>query len=273
MIGVVLLILSWLLDGVGFVVRLLIVAAVVEEVTGNRLLAVALGTLAAWWPGLAAFSALAGVPGGAGLTRLELRARSPSHREQGIVDRTLAELLRPGMRGPSLWYVIDVPRAGAYVVGTTLYIERGLIWSSGFPALLAHALRHLHSLDGRLVLASRRLVFPGMLWVMAKVAANAASGARRVEYGRMMLVLLLALVAGGLGLFLLSPGWAWYWRRREYVADAYAAELGYGQTLAAVLAQQVIEDYTLLLLWGRMSPPSERRVDRLLGVREGADRS
>ncbi len=50
-----------------------------------------------------------------------------------------------------------------------------------------------------------------------------------------MLEIVLTLIAGGLGLRIISPLWRIYFYTREYAADGYASYLGQGQALASMV--------------------------------------
>ncbi len=198
-------------------------------------------TTAAWVAGTVCFApcvlsvlALLGLPGGAGLTRLRLGARRPSPRERDALDAALAVL--PGtVPAPRTVLVIDHPTPQAFVVGSALYLHRGVVWDPALPGVLAHELGHLNALDARLTLAARRLA--------------------PVEP--------LALLLGGLSLALLAPLWAVWERHREFAADAYAAHLGQAHTLAAFLEREQFFDVAVPFLGERTHPYVEQRLARL----------
>ena len=72
---------------------------------------------------------------------------------------------------------------------------------------------------------------------------------------------------GGLGVRLLGPAWAVWWREREYAADHYAKNLGYGEELAEYLEEgPLFFDRPVPFIWASLHthPPVELRIDRLL---------
>ena len=73
----------------------------------------------------------------------------------------------------------------------------------------------------------------------------------------------LALAGGGLGLILLNPLWVWYWRQREYAADAYAARCGQAAPLAEYLEDHQGFDVAVPYFLAE-HPYTELRIDRLL---------
>jgi Zn-dependent protease with chaperone function len=187
-----------------------------------------------------AWSALAllGLPAGAGVTRFAEGARRPSARERARVEGALAEL-PGGVRGPRRWYVLDDPTPGAFVVGQVLYLHRGLVSDPALPAVLAHELGHLRTLDARISLAASRLV----------VREAKTVGGR--------------LLFGGASFWLLEPLWLLWMRRGELLADAYAARLGQADALADYLERHLFFDVAVPYMRGRTHPYTELRLDRL----------
>lgn len=235
------------------------------------------GYVLAFGPLVWSLAALVGIPSGGTLTRLELGARTPSERERTAIEAALDLLIRPRVRRPRRVYVIDAPTINAHVVGTTLYVERGLIAAPDLPAVLAHELGHLNSLDGRLTHATRRLMFPGTLLLGRLGVINAALSMNYHPLGKVSgcgcVGFYLALIIGYLGgvgtWLLLGPLWTRYWRQREYQADAYAARLGQAGPLADALEDQVFHDVATPWQRGRTHPYTEQRIERLQQIADG----
>jgi Zn-dependent protease with chaperone function len=194
--------------------------------------------------------------------------RQPSEREREAYQDAL-EQLEDGLgerlrRLPRRFFVLDVEDAQAAVRGDTLLLSRGLLHGApSLPAVLAHELGHIGSLDGRLTEALNRLA----LWCDPVGPQDRAEGPSRGLL-RGLLRLALWLAGGGLSQLLLRSAWGAYWRQREYAADAFAAELGHGDELADFLeAHALFFDVPVPFLWasGEPHPPVELRIDRLRG--------
>jgi Zn-dependent protease with chaperone function len=181
------------------------------------------------------------------------------------------------VRRPRRVFVIDAPTINAHVVGTTVYVERGLITAPDLPAVLAHELGHLNSLDGRLTHATRRLMFPGTLLLWRLGITNAALSMSYHPLGQLSgcscIGLYLALIIGFLGgvgtWLLLGPLWTRYWRQREFVADAYAARLGQARSLIESLEWEQTQDFATPWQRGRTHPYTEQRIERLRKIADG----
>jgi len=268
----------------GVAILLDIFAMALRYWIGNRILGVPGAVVLAFAPLTASLAALVGLPSGGLLTRAELGARRPSQREQEAIEQALGMFVGPNVRGPKAIYIIDLPTANAYVIGTTLYIERGLLLSPDLQAVLAHELGHLNSFDGRLIHATRRLLFPGMIFVadyLFRFAAHDAgynpdTGQREVHKQisgigcwASYVGMFVGLLGGGFGMWVLRPAWEVYWRQREYQADAFAAQLGQALPLAEALDRVLVLDAATPFLIGRMHPYTELRIDRLLRAAHG----
>lgn len=176
--------------------------------------------------------------------------RQLSAREREAYDDALALLCeeRPerALRYPRP-FVVDVEELEAAVRGDALMLSRGLLQRGGtaLAAVLAHELCHTSSLDGRLIEALNRLLLGGdpvgprerspvvagdPVLVLAYRAGEVVAGLFRA-----LRRLALWIAGGGLGQLMLSPLWGAHWRRREYAADAFAAEFGQGDELARFL--------------------------------------
>ena len=195
-----------------------------------------------WWiffiaiyPVLFSLATLLFLPSGGGLLmRREMNARKPSDRERNAISQALDVLTldRPGVERPKRFYVVNALDQNAYVVGTTLYVAKGLFDTPWFIPLIAHELGHLNSLDGRLTVAARRMVFPGLFRFGGYLLRTRPAGCMSLFYGLLFMVL-----SGGMGLAVSSWFWHLYLRRREYAADDYAASLGQAMPLADYLGR------------------------------------
>lgn len=123
-------------------------------------------------------------------------------------------------------------------VGPSLVIHDTLLKSRFLPALLLRELAHYNSAD---------------VWL------------------RLMLGLFPPPLYGlgiGLGPLLLYFPWIWYWRTREYVADAFVAKLGHGEELLEVLEHLKLprnRERNILL---REVPYAEERKERITLIRQ-----
>jgi Zn-dependent protease with chaperone function len=216
--------------------------------------------------------------GGAWFTRFALGARDPSTRERELMQGALGTI---GVRsdggaidGPSNWFVIDSPALNAYVVGTTLYVTRELLRSDHLPAVVAHELGHINSLDGKLTIALRRLVLPPVHYLsqllkqpapgnMVVVAAPDPVQAYIQTAFAWLISLGLSMLGGGFGLWALNPLWVWYWRNREYSADKLAAFMGFRGELIEFLEEHQYFDVAIPYFLST-HPYTELRIDKLL---------
>ncbi len=191
--------------------------------------------------------------------------REPSQRERRQVQDAFKPLAakHPGLTLPNDWFVIDGQAIDAAVSGRTLKLSRGLLDSPWLECILAHELGHLHTLDGHLTAALNRLVvWPDPL--------GPTPPGQRSGIVRLILRGILWVADGGAGLFFLKPFWGRYWRDREYLADAYAAQLGAGEQLILALeTEAMIYDRPVPFIWmtEHSHPPTELRIDRLRAAR------
>ncbi len=236
-----------------------------------------IGFLAAWGPVALSLATILFLPGGFLFTRFALGAREPSARERQAVQAALSQILEaapPGTLAPTRYFVLDKVDLSAYVVGTTLYVTRELIKSPYLTPVIAHEYGHINSLDGRLTLAVRRLVLPPV-YALYQSSGQAAPGTlvvKQVSADPVVLMaqglaglfsLVLSLAGGGLGLTALNPLWVWYWRGREYEADAFAARCGQGPALVEYLERNEFFDVAAPYFLSE-HPYTELRIDRLL---------
>jgi len=145
--------------------------------------------------------------------------RRPSERERAAFEMAFSQLRRADseLRAPHRWFVVDDPEPNACVYGGSLMVTRGMLDDPFFPAVLAHELGHLNSSDGRVTAAVYRITVPPR---------------NPQDYP---LKTLAFLFSGRVGMVPVRAAWGMYWRRREAVADAYAARLGQGPALATYL--------------------------------------
>lgn len=213
--------------------------------------------------------------------------RSPSAREQLAYDDAVGLLQTNSSKGlplPSKWFVIDTPLPDAAVQGETLMLSRGLMESDHLPAVIAHELGHLASPDGRIAAALNRLLIAQLAnldreLLDARLEQHSHpqpehqplpgdAPIRGLFQLARFTIRLLAFARGGIGLRLTRPLWGLYWRRREYAADAYAANLGQADELADFLeTHALLHDHPVPYIWltEHTHPPVELRIDRLRG--------
>lgn len=239
--------------------------------------------LLAGLPHLLSLLALYGLPGGDRWTAVVRGARPPTPFEEAVMWRVLDELdAASGGRlatvlGNTRLFVLEGTALSACVVGTGLYVTRPLLDADTryLAPVLAHELGHLDAGDARLVLALRRFEIPEGERV-AGGTDRLAGGVVRVgtltrhPLGCLLgfwFGLILKLVGfgrGGLGLRITAPGWAGYWREREFAADRYAHSLGQGRALIEYLRRNRFLDaaipYYLLV---SEQPYITERIDRL----------
>ncbi|HVC07863.1 MAG TPA: M48 family metalloprotease [Solirubrobacterales bacterium] len=145
--------------------------------------------------------------------------RRASERERAVFEAAFEQLrgADPRLRPPRRWFVTDDPEPNACAYADTLMVTRGILEDPSFPAVLAHELGHLNTSDARVTAAVYRITTPP-----------------REPVG-FPFRLLAFLISGRIGMALVKTPWAIYWRRREAVADSYAARLGQGPALASYL--------------------------------------
>lgn len=280
----------------------LLAASVVLEVPSALLRLVlvsvvlgAFGRLGGWSDALAGLAAVGPlvrslaavvlpIPAGP-LYRAALGARRPSAREAAELERSRAWL------PPGRTCVVDTPDENAWVLGTSLFLTRGLFASPHLDAVVAHEAGHLRAGDGRIALAAwwlpiRSVAHTGLALMGSRpdlARANVGQalpgpvrqpgpipGGRGLVAGFLRLPLRLAgicllAVSGGLIPAVLRPAWIPYRRSREYAADAFAASVGQGPGLVEALADWQMVDVAAPWWQGRSHPYAEQRIDRLQG--------
>jgi Zn-dependent protease with chaperone function len=208
--------------------------------------------------------------------------REPSERERETYQDALEQLQdglgeRPA-RIPRRFFVLDVEDAQAAVRGDALVLSRGLLehGAASLPAVLAHELGHIGTLDGRLTEALNRLLLwgdpvgPRRPQPLASgdpvlVAACERPGCLSGLFRAFWRLFCSGSPGAGLGCSFCVRSGA-HWRGREYAADAFAAALGQGEELADFLeGHALFFDLPVPFLWasGEPHPPVELRIDRL----------
>jgi len=134
-----------------------------------------LASLAALAPLLWSAMALA-LPGRGWLWARRLGARRPNAEEQLAVNdaRAMLSALEPSLPEPRA-YVLDDPLPAAATRGGALLLSRGLLECDAAPAVYAHELGHLRSLDARLT---------GPLWSAHWRAREYAADAHAAALGQ-----------------------------------------------------------------------------------------
>ena len=97
-------------------------------------------------------------------------ARKPSERERAALQHAFS-LLPDGVASGSV-LVIDGPDENAWVLGCTLFVERGLFESPHLAAVMAHEAGHLAAGDGRVALAAWWLPVRSAAWVAARLMGS-----------------------------------------------------------------------------------------------------
>jgi hypothetical protein len=179
--------------------------------------------------------------------RMHLGVREPTMQELITMDMACASLASTasdhGMpfKRPRRWRVLDRPYPSIRYIGWTLVIDRGLLESRFFEPLLAHELAYSRSSDKW---AKTLLRFFAPKWCV---------------FG-----FLLGLGLGVGPLIMWLP-WKWYWRKRVYAADQYAARLG--QRFQLIIALETLflplDAATKFGTITRNEPYVALRIDRL----------
>lgn len=214
-----------------------------------------------------------------------LGAREPTRAErQKIIDtlETVRASATIEMAAPSYWFVMDAPMPDAYTIGSTVYVTSAAIEDSHFAGIVAHELGHVAHKDGDLILALRRFVIPLAYFigvdrqptpagtVMARGTGISSDVIRNEDekifyrFKALQIKLFLAFWTGGLGLFFLGRQWARFWRRRDFLADDYAVQLGQADSLMGILSTHRHSDVAQPFLLSSR-PYTAERLDRLQG--------
>lgn len=231
---------------------------------------------------LLSFGAKLGLGSGRSWTRFALGARDASTRELEQINQFLSQVAAEAKNRKvtvntfTALYVLDSPMAYANVIGSTLYISSGAFGSRHFQALVVHDLAHLHQGVGVEVLSLRRLVSPFFQFFVGDIknfSTNPTDPRPEIRefdaiaiYFTMVnkfVFFVFALFGGGLGVYMLSPLWASYFRQCDYEADAFAAKLGYKDVILELLEETKFYD-TAVPYMRSWSPANELRIDALL---------
>ena len=227
---------------------------------------------------IASVVAYLGFGGGSLMTRFVLGARKPSTRERETILQVfeqMAEGVDSPIRSYSKLYVIDSILDYANLVGTTLYVSSSSFRGNNLQALIAHEFGHLNNGDGSLILALRRLVFPPFSLFIGGIRDFSTNrpaykpsvrefDAMEIFYSLInnIIFFTLAFIGGGIGVWVMSWAWASYFRARDYVADSFAAGLGYRDLMLRYLEANIYFDTSIPYMLG-WHPAAELRIDAL----------
>lgn len=289
MAGVILYIVTLILESISVAVRYLLVSALVGLFAGESAGMLA-GGIAAAAPLLVSLAVLAGAPSGHVLARRSLRAREPTPDERGQLEATLRHFQARGVPVPQRFFMVDDEGLNAAIAGRTLFVYKELLDSPYLPGVIAHELGHFNHLESRLLMAIRALTVPGgffiaylllgaLRWV-AYVLATALTGllflifvvlgmrlgaVTSMIFNTSLLILrmLIIFAVGGVGPALLGTFWRGYMIEREYAADAYAARLGYADDLIRFFEHEILDDIRIPWYTQPTHPSATRRVEML----------
>lgn len=287
--GIILYLITLALELISVAVRFALVAGLSSLVVGWET-ATVLGIVAGLYPVVYSLAALAGLPRGHLLLRIEVGGRALTAHERRRLDEALELPRRRGVPVPRRIFAVDDDGLNAFVAGRTLYIYRDLFDHPCLPGVLAHELGHYNSLDGRLSGAIFGLTLPGgflITYVLLSVLQWVAYGAVLLLIGLVVIVFmvmglnvagifgtlfgatvtatrfLIIFAVGGVGTSLLGSLWRSYYVEREYAADAYAARLGYADQLIAFFERELLSDVAIPWSTQPTHPPTTRRVEAL----------
>ncbi|NTW02652.1 MAG: M48 family metalloprotease, partial [Oscillochloris sp.] len=289
MAGIVLYIITLVIESISVVVRFGIVSILVSLCAGGTTGLVA-GIIAGIAPVIYSVLVVSGIPSGHILVRRSLEARPLSQAEQATLNAALAPMRSKGIPLPQHIFAVDNEGLNAAISGRTMYIYRELFSSRYLPGVVAHEIGHFNSMDGRLLLGIRALTFPGG-FVLAYLLLNVL---RWVAYGiSTVLVALLVIIfaffrinlswlakplfgismqimrmsiifaVGGVGPALLGSIWRSYLLEREFAADAYAGRLGYANDLIAFFETEILSDVSIPWYEQPTHPSATRRMANL----------
>jgi Zn-dependent protease with chaperone function len=213
-------------------------------------------------------SALVFPIGAGGYFASSVGARRPTRDEEQAYEDALTSLnLAADVKRPAFMYVLDEHALNACVVGETLVLNRTLFDSQFLEAVLAHELGHLNSMDARVSVAVNRLAGPARAIAPLRRAQTTAFLSGRSLWSPINLaILIIRGSAGGLATDAMTPAWSAWWRLREHVADAYAAQLGQAEQLAIFLEDHaLLYDIPIKRIWtsDQTHPPIAQRIERL----------
>lgn len=173
-----------------------------------------------------------------------------------------------GVRQRPKWlYVLDRHELNAAVVGDVIIINRTLLDSEYMPAVVAHEVGHLNSMDIRVSCAANRLASLAHStepWRTGTTDTKRSGEKLGPLWG--LVILIVRGYSGGLQTRMMGPAWASWWRLREYAADDYAARLEQAEELATFLDENVLlYDIPIRFAWmtTESHPPTALRIERL----------
>jgi Zn-dependent protease with chaperone function len=253
-------------------------------------LAMGVAAIVAFAPLVYSLLVVCGLPSGHMLTRYRSGGRRPSVAEQKLLDNGLRDLRDGQFALPSRIYVLDRSGLNAAVSGTTMFVYRDLLRSHYLPAVVAHELGHLHSGDGRVLLALSALVLPGgnlIMFLSLSALRLFVQALVLVLFGILSFLLvmfrislaglvapllgisiqlaryLIIFAVGGVGTSLLGSMWRSYFLNREYHADAFAVHCGYGKDLMSFFRDAMLEDVYIPWNAHPTHPPTDARIQAI----------
>lgn len=289
MAGIILYIVTLLLESISVVVRFAIVSGLVSLAAGSTAGMVA-GAVAGLGPIIYSLLVVGGIPSGHVLIRRSLSARALNKTEAGQLEAAVADILARDVPFPRHVFAVDTEGLNAAISGRTLYIYRELFDSRYLPGVIAHELGHFNSMDGRLLLGIRALTIPGgffmayiliglLRWVAMGISTVLVamlvvvfaflrinlSGLARPLFGISMQIMRMAIIfaVGGVGPALLGSIWRSYFIEREFAADAFAGRLGYANDLIDFFETEVLSDVVIPWYEQPTHPTATRRMATL----------
>ena len=276
---VLFLIVGWLLSKIGIgPVDVFQLNTDPQYAQGIVVLIVIVAAILAYANIIASLVAYFGFGGGSLMTRFVLGAREASTRERETILQVFEQMADGAdfpIRSYSKLYVIDSVLEFANLVGTTLYVTSAGMRGDNLQALIAHEFGHLNNGDGSLILALRRLVFPPFSLFIGGIRDFSTNrpayrpaikefDAVQIFYSIInnIIFFTLAFIGGGIGVWVMSWAWAGYFRTRDYVADSFAAGLGYRDLLVSYLEANIFFDTSIPYMLG-WRPAAELRIDAL----------
>ncbi len=170
------------------------------------------------------------------------------------------------------YHVIDDALRYEGALGGAVIVSTGLIEAAYFKAVLEHANEHIRSLDARLSEAFRRMKPWEDPLAPAKDVKGAVADNRDSLLVRWLRWLLVG-ASGGFGQLVLDLPLSWYWREREFAADAAAVSSGNGPGIVASLDEEkglTDRPRPRLVAGGRYKHPAPPlRKERVWALEEG----
>lgn len=195
--------------------------------------------------------------------RHQVGAREPSFREWERIEPALDVCVRDGIKAPKNVWVVDTAEEVAFVIGRSLFLQRDTIWSPHLAGWIAHELGHLNSIDLRLKQAVRWASMPALTSVGDGIIGKGGVIFWPTALARLLVGFYVKVLAGGFIPRIMNPLWNFFWRRREYLADEFAARIGQAESLAAGLEETLAFDASTPWMKDRSHPYVELRIDRL----------